>query len=109
MAGYATLMLYHERRRASERHIMNISLPQQLEQWVKQRVDTGMYDSASEVIREALRLLREQEDLKQLRTQELHRQLLVGVEQLDRGASKAFDEGVTTEVKKAGRKRRASK
>jgi len=86
---------------------MNISLPRQLEQWVKQRVDTGMYDSASEVIREALRLLREQEDLKQLRTQELRRQILVGVEQLDRGASKAFDEGVTAEVKKAGRKRRA--
>lgn len=88
---------------------MNISLPQQLEQWVKQRVDTGMYDSASEVIREALRLLREQEDLKQLRTQELRRQLQVGVEQLDRGASRAFDEGVTAEVKKAGRKRRGSK
>ena len=88
---------------------MNISLPQQLEQWVKQRVDTGMYDSASEVIREALRLLREQEDLKQLRTQGLRRQLQAGVEQLDRGASRAFDEGVTAEVKKAGRKRRDSK
>ena len=88
---------------------MNISLPQQLEQWVKQRVDTGMYDSASEVIREALRLLREQEDLKQLRTQELRRQLQVGVEQLDRGASRTFDEGVTAEVKKAGRKRRGDK
>ena len=88
---------------------MNISLPQQLEQWVKQRVDTGMYDSASEVIREALRLLREQEDLKQVRTQELRRQLQVGVEQLDRGASRAFDESVTAEVKKAGRKRRDSK
>jgi antitoxin ParD1/3/4 len=109
MAGYAMLMLYYAHRRASERHIMNISLPQQLEQWVKQRVDTGMYDSASEVIREALRLLREQEDLKQLRTQELRRQLQVGVEQLDRGASRAFDEGVTAEVKKAGRKRRGSK
>ena len=88
---------------------MNISLPQQLEQWVKQRVDTGMYDSASEVIREALRLLRDQEDLKQLRTQELRRQLQVGVEQLDRGASRAFDESVTAEVKKAGSKRRGGK
>jgi len=88
---------------------MNISLPQQLEAWVDERVKTGMYQSASEVVREALRLLREQEDLKQLRTQELRRQLQVGVEQLDRGASRAFDEGVTAEVKKAGRKRRAVK
>ncbi len=88
---------------------MNISLPRQLEQWVKERVDTGMYDSASEVIREALRLLREQEDLKLLRAQELRRQLQVGVEQLDRGAARAFDEAVTSEVKKAGRKRRGAK
>jgi antitoxin ParD1/3/4 len=88
---------------------MNISLPQQLEAWVDERVKTGMYQSASEVVREALRLLREQEDLKQLRAQELRRQLQVGVEQLDRGAARAFDGGVTAEVKKAGRKRRGSK
>jgi len=88
---------------------MNISLPQQLEAWVDERVKTGMYQSASEVVREALRLLREQEDLKQLRTQELRRQLLVGVEQLNRGAHRAFDEGVTAEVKKAGRKRRGGR
>lgn len=87
---------------------MNISLPRHLEQWVKQRLDTGMYDSASEVIREALRLLCEQEDLKQLRIQELRRQLQTGVEQLDRGASRAFDESVIADVKKAGRKRRAT-
>ncbi len=88
---------------------MNISLPQQLEAWVDERVTTGMYQSVSEVVREALRLLREQEDLKQLRTQELRRQLHVGVEQLDRGASRAFDERVTAEVKKAGRTRRGGK
>jgi antitoxin ParD1/3/4 len=93
-------------RRARERYAMNISLPQQLEAWVDERVKTGMYQSASEVVREALRLLREQEDLKQLRTQELRRQLQVGVEQLDRGASRPFDEGVVAEVKNAGRKRR---
>jgi len=65
--------------------------------------------SRSEVVREALRLLREQEDLKLLRTQELRRQLQVGVEQLDRGASRSFDESVTAEVKKVGRKRRAAR
>ena len=86
---------------------MNISLPQQLEAWIDERVKTGMYQSASEVVREGLRLLREQEDLKLLRTQELRRQLQVGVEQLDRGAPRAFDESVAAEVKKAGTKRRA--
>jgi len=85
---------------------MNISLPQQLEAWVNERVKSGMYQSASEVVREALRLLREQEELKLLRVQELRRQLQVGVDQLERGASRAFDSAVTAEVKKAGRKRR---
>ena len=85
---------------------MNISLPQQLEAWVNERVKSGMYQSASEVVREALRLLREQEELKLLRVQELRRQLQVGVDQLERGGSRAFDSAVTQEVKKTGRKRR---
>jgi antitoxin ParD1/3/4 len=88
---------------------MNISIPRQLEDWIAEKVKTGMYQTASEVVREALRLLREQEDLKQLRTQELRRQLQAGVEQLDRGAARAFDEEIAVEVKRAGRKRRGSK
>lgn len=88
---------------------MNISLPHQLEAWIDERVKTGTYQSASEVVREALRLLREQEDLKQLRTQELRRQLQIGIEQLDRGASRAFDKETTVTVKSAGRKRKARK
>jgi antitoxin ParD1/3/4 len=87
---------------------MNISLPQQLEAWINDRVKTGMYQSASEVVREALRLLREQEELKLLRKEELRQQLRRGVEQLDRGASRAFDRRITDEIKDAGRKRRAS-
>ncbi len=35
---------------------MNVSLPPELEARVRQRVESGMYGSASEVIREALRL-----------------------------------------------------
>ncbi len=34
---------------------MHISLPEQLENMVKERVKSGMYGSASEVVREALR------------------------------------------------------
>jgi len=39
------------------RRVMNISLPRQLEELVKQKVASGLYTSASEVVREALRLL----------------------------------------------------
>ncbi|MFI5023631.1 MAG: type II toxin-antitoxin system ParD family antitoxin [Alphaproteobacteria bacterium] len=40
---------------------MNVSLPPQLEEWVKQKVASGLYTSASEVVREALRLLADYE------------------------------------------------
>jgi len=36
---------------------MNVNLTPQLEQLVKQKVDTGLYNNASEVVREALRLM----------------------------------------------------
>ncbi len=35
---------------------MNISLPHELKARIRQRVESGMYGSASEVVREALRL-----------------------------------------------------
>ena len=44
---------------------MNVSLTPNLEDYVKGKVDSGLYNSASEVIREGLRALREKEiDLK---------------------------------------------
>lgn len=43
---------------------MNISLTPQLESYVKQKVSTGLYNSASEIIREGLRLLEEREDTR---------------------------------------------
>ena len=36
---------------------MNVSLTPQLEKFVRQKVESGLYSSASEVVREALRLL----------------------------------------------------
>jgi putative addiction module CopG family antidote len=38
---------------------MNVSLTPELEQFVMKKVETGMYQTASEVVRESLRLLRE--------------------------------------------------
>ena len=35
---------------------MNISLTPQLEEMIRQKVDSGLYNSASEVVRDALRL-----------------------------------------------------
>lgn len=58
---------------------MNVSLTPQLEAMIRQRVESGRYNNASEVVREALRLLEEQE-----RVQHLRSLLAVGLEQAHR-------------------------
>ena len=64
---------------------MNISLTPELERLVDDRVKSGRYASASEVIREGLRLLEEQEALKQQRLTEVRKKIDRGLEQLDQG------------------------
>lgn len=64
---------------------MNISLTPELERMVDEKVKTGRYASASEVIREGLRLLEEQEQLKQQRLAAVRQKIDRGLEQLDRG------------------------
>ena len=46
---------------------MNVSLTPELEAFVQVMIGTGRYQSASEVMREALRLLMDAEDAKRLR------------------------------------------
>lgn len=64
---------------------MNISLTPELDKLVQDKVASGLYNSASEVIREALRLLKEQDLLREARLKELRRDVLIGIEQADRG------------------------
>jgi antitoxin ParD1/3/4 len=64
---------------------MNVSLTPQLERLVKKKVKSGAYHSASEVVREALRLFDERERLREFRLAELREQIEFGVEQIERG------------------------
>ena len=64
---------------------MNVSLTPELEKLVNERVRTGMYSSASEVVREALRLLKEQGELRRRRLEELRKEIGIGLEQANRG------------------------
>ena len=64
---------------------MNVSLTQELVEFVNRKVQSGMYYSASEVIREGLRLLKDQDALREMRLQELRKEIAVGTEQADRG------------------------
>lgn len=64
---------------------MNISLTPELRQFVVKKVESGMYHSASEVVREGLRMLKENQELHKLRLDELRNDIAIGVEQADRG------------------------
>ena len=50
---------------------MNIHLPRALEDYVKRRVAEGGYGSVSELVREALRLMRSYEEVKRERLREM--------------------------------------
>ena len=67
---------------------MNINLTPQLEEMVREKVSSGMYASASEVVREALRLMRKQDALRQGKLEELRSEVRKG---LNSGPSEAWD------------------
>jgi antitoxin ParD1/3/4 len=64
---------------------MNVSLTPELEQLVQEKVKSGRYLSASEVVREGLRLLEERDRLYQARLLELQEEITIGVKEADRG------------------------
>jgi antitoxin ParD1/3/4 len=70
---------------------MNVSLTKELEQLISQKVKTGLYQTASEVVREGLRLLDERDRLYQLRLKDLRTAIKTGVDQLDRGEGRPLD------------------
>lgn len=74
---------------------MHISLTPELESRVKSKVESGLYNNASEVIREALRFMDTHEEwIHEIKLAYLREQLQIGVDQLDQG------QGITVESKK---------
>ena len=64
---------------------MNVSLTPQLEQFVNTKVGSGRYNSASEVVREALRLLEEHDRARAAQLGEFNQELGRRLDSLDRG------------------------
>lgn len=87
---------------------MNVSLTKELESFVSRKVKSGRYGSASEVVRESLRLL-EQEDQKKRFSfstrDELESKLVEGVDALDRGEHLPARQ-VENEIRQRSQKRR---
>ena len=86
---------------------MNVSLTKELENFIGELVASGMYYSASEVVRDGLRLLKEQEALKKMRVEELRAEIMLGIEDLQTGNSMSFtsEEEIFQEIKKRGQQR----
>jgi antitoxin ParD1/3/4 len=58
---------------------MNVNLSPKLEAMVKAKVASGRYTSASEVVREALRLMERQDQLKELQLEQLRQEIQNGL------------------------------
>jgi antitoxin ParD1/3/4 len=85
---------------------MEIPLPRELEQLINEKVATGKYVSANEVIGEALRLLQERDELRRMEAEGLRREVMIGYEQAKRGEVAPLDVGA---IKTQGRERLARK
>jgi antitoxin ParD1/3/4 len=63
---------------------MNVTLPGEFADFVSQKVASGRYSTVTEVIQEALRLLREQDE-RQSKLEELRQEIAVGIAEADQG------------------------
>ena len=64
---------------------MNVSLTAELERFVSEKVESGLYTSASEVVREGLRLLHERDQLSAAQIADVRSKVAEGLSGLKRG------------------------
>ena len=78
---------------------MNINLTPQLEEMVRAKVASGLYNSASEVMREALRLMEREDKLREAALAQLRQDIQGGLQSGSAGELDAED------IKRRGRER----
>ena len=87
---------------------MNVSLTPELERYVQAKVASGMYNSASEVVREGLRLLVEREVLHESRLEDVRQKVARGLADARSGkfvdGSKAYKK-LQQRIRRRGAKR----
>ena len=97
---------YHQAITATK--AMNVSLTPELESLVRGLVDSGRYNSSSEVVREALRLVEEREQLRQIKLEALRSEIQKGLDDLAAGQSGPLDmEEIKREARALYEKRKA--
>jgi antitoxin ParD1/3/4 len=88
---------------------MNVHVTPELETLVQKKVKSGRYNSASEVVRDALRLFEERERIRKLQIQELRHKINQGWSSLKRGHwvdGEEFFKGLEREEQELGHKRK---
>ena len=90
---------------------MNVSLGMQWEEFVHKKVESGRYQTDSEVLRDGLRLLEQREkaleSISPRTREELEEMLDVGIRQLDAGKGIPGDVALKTLRQRAAVRRRA--
>ena len=86
---------------------MNILLKPELEKFVADKLKAGQYADASDIVNEALEVLKEQEEFAPAQEARLRGEVQRGLEQLDRGEYAEFDAAkiIAEERKRFGEKR----
>lgn len=87
---------------------MNVSLTDELEELVQKKVKSGRYTSASEVVRAGLRLLEQEDELRETRLAAIRADVRAGIEQAERGEFVDGEEAVGRVRKRSAAKRRAA-
>ena len=73
---------------------MNVSLTPELEQIVNLKVKSGMYNSASEVVREGLRLLQQRDEMRETKLNALRSEIQKGTDSLQAGRYRDLSEAM---------------
>jgi antitoxin ParD1/3/4 len=84
---------------------MNVSLTPELEKLIDAKVASGMYHTASEVVRDALRLLVERDELRERRLQALKGDIQAGLNQLESGETVSGGEAFDIARRRSGERR----
>ena len=77
---------------------MHVSLTGKLDEYVRDKVATGLYNNASEVIREALRLKIATEETEQVNALHLREAIELGWDQADQGKFSTYSLAKTAEL-----------
>lgn len=82
---------------------MNVNLGQTFEDYVRAQIDTGRYNNASEVIREALRLKMQADEVRAAKLDALRRDVSEARKQVQRGET--IETTADAFLKRPGRRR----